>query len=304
MDKGILRKWLKSGYMDKEVFYETDDGTPQGGIISPVLANQALDGLEKLLRGKYPQKKSVGGKTYCVNLIRYADDFIITGRTKELLEGEIKPLVEQFMQKRGLELSPEKTVITHINDGFDFLGQNVRKYNNGKLLIKPSRKSVYRFLSGIREIIHDSQSLSAAGLVRKLNPKIRGWASYHRHVVSKRVFHKVDDTIFRALWQWARRRHKTKPSNWIMRKYFGRYRNCSWWFFGEHRSEDGGLQKAWLYRAAYVPIRRHVKINKDAHPYDPAWRSYFEKRLRIQRNGNSESIDLPSSGPFLPLGVL
>ena len=143
MDRAILQKWLKSGYMEKHVLHETTDGTPQGGIISPALCNCALDGLERLLKEKFPTKKplsSFGGKFPCVNLIRYADDFIITGRTKELLEGEIKPLVEQFLQERGLELSPAKTVITHVEKGFDFLGQNVRKYPNGKLLIKPSKE--------------------------------------------------------------------------------------------------------------------------------------------------------------------
>src|SRR5215469_9861400 len=117
MDRAILQKWLKSGYMDKRVLHETTDGTPQGGIISPALANCALDGLERLLKEKFPTKRplsSFGGKFPCVNLIRYADDFIITGRTKELLEGEVKPLVEQFLQLRGLELSPKKTVITHV----------------------------------------------------------------------------------------------------------------------------------------------------------------------------------------------
>src|SRR5258708_7479494 len=140
MDRATLQKWLKSGYMDKRVLHETTDGTPQGGIISPELSNCALDGLERLLKEKFPTKKllsSLGGKLPCVNLIRYADDFIITGRTKELLEGEIKPLVEQFLQARGLELSPAKTVITRVEKGFDFLGQNVRKNPNANLLTNP-----------------------------------------------------------------------------------------------------------------------------------------------------------------------
>src|SRR2546425_339913 len=187
MDRAILQKWLKSGYMDKHVLHETTDGTPQGGIISPALSNCALDGLERLLKEKFPTKKplsSLGGKLPCVNLIRYADDFIITGRSKELLEGEIKPLVEQFLQERGLELSPAKTVITHVEKGFDFLGQNVRKYPNGKLLIKPSKKNIQTFLGGIRKTIKAVLGMSAADLIHKLNPKIRGWANYHRHVVS------------------------------------------------------------------------------------------------------------------------
>jgi RNA-directed DNA polymerase len=140
---------------------------------SPVLSNCALDGLERLLK-KFPTKKplsSFGGKFACINLIRYADDFIITGRTQELLEGEIKPLVEQFLQARGLELSPAKTVITHVEKGFDFLGQHVRKYANGKLLIKPSKKNIKTFLGGIRKTIKAALGMSAADLIRKLNPK-------------------------------------------------------------------------------------------------------------------------------------
>src|SRR5437867_15657 len=196
MDRVILKQWLTSGYMDQHVLHETTDGTPQGGIISPALANCALDGLERLLQGKFPTKRclpSLGGKCPCVNLIRYADDFVITGRTKELLEGEVKPLVEQFLHERGLELSPTKTVTTHVEQGFDFLGQNVRKYPNGKLLIKTSKSNVKVFLDGIRNIIKASLGLSAAELIDWLNPKIRGWANYHRHVVSKRVFQRVDD---------------------------------------------------------------------------------------------------------------
>src|ERR1700752_4868754 len=178
MDRAILRKWLKSGYMDKHVLHETTDGTPQGGIISPALANFALDGLERVLREKYPaatRLKSVGNQRPSVNFIRYADDFVITGKSKELLEGEVKPLVEQFLQERGLELSPTKTVITHVEKGFDFLGQNVRRYPNGKLLIKPSKKNVKTFLAGVRATIKAGLGMSAADLIDQLNPKIRGW---------------------------------------------------------------------------------------------------------------------------------
>jgi hypothetical protein len=220
MDRVILQKWLKAGYMEKHVLHETQDGTPQGGIISPALSNCALDGLEQLLREKFPTKKplsSFGGKFPAVNLIRYADDFVITGRTKELLEGEIKPLVEQFLHERGLELSPAKTVITHVEKGFDFLGQNVRKYPNGKLFIKPSRKNIKTFLDGIRGVIKAALGMSAADLIDWLNPKIRGWSNYHRHVVSARVFSRADYAIFIGLWQWARRRHPKKSSSWLKR---------------------------------------------------------------------------------------
>src|SRR5882672_1196638 len=146
MEKTILNTWLKAGYMDKSVLYETADGTPQGGIVSPVLANMALDGLEKILRRKYPQTggRATKGKNKQVNLVRYADDFIITGKSKEVLEKEVKPLVVEFLHERGLELSEEKTRITHIEDGFDFLGQNVRK-DNGQFLSRPSKKNVKTF---------------------------------------------------------------------------------------------------------------------------------------------------------------
>jgi RNA-directed DNA polymerase len=138
VERSILRKWLKAGYLEKGKLFPTEEGTPQGGIISPVLANMALDGLEALLLKHFPKGLSQG-KNALVNLVRYADDFVITGFSRELLENEVKPLVEAFLQERGLRLSPEKTLITHIDDGFDFLGQNVRKYK-GKLLIKPARK--------------------------------------------------------------------------------------------------------------------------------------------------------------------
>jgi len=280
MDRAILRKWLKAGYMDKHVLHETTDGTPQGGIISPALANYALDGLERLLMEKFPPQKSLpslGGKP-CVNLIRYADDFIITGRTKELLEGEAKPLVEQFLQQRGLELSPTKTVITHAERGFDFLGQNVRKYPNGKLLIKPSKKNVKAFLDGVRKTIKAAGGMSAAELIDWLNPKIRGWANYHRHVVSQRVFEHVDDVIFTNLWRWARRRHPKKSLAWLKQKYFERQGQNNWRFFGETRDDEGVPHKVRLLSASRTPIQRHVKVKGEANPYDPAYETYFEKR--------------------------
>jgi RNA-directed DNA polymerase len=281
MDRVILKKWLTAGYMEKHVLHETTDGTPQGGIISPALANGALDGLERLLKEKYPKEarlKSLNGERPCVNLIRYADDFVITGKSKELLEGEVKPLVEQFLQERGLELSPTKTVITHVEKGFDFLGQNVRRYPNGKLLIKPSKKNIKTFLGGIRRTIKAALGKSAADLIGALNPKIRGWANYHRHVVSKRRFDRADHEIFSSLWRWARRRHPKKDPHWRKQKYFGLHQDRDWSFFGETCDDDGQPSKLWLYRAASTPIKRHVKVKGEANPYDPAYETYFEKR--------------------------
>ena len=280
MDRAVLQKWLKSGYMDKHVFHGTTEGTPQGGIISPVLANCALDGLERVLKENYPGRplKSFGGKNPSVNFVRYADDFIITSKSKELLEGEVKPLVEQFLQKRGLELSPTKTVITHVEKGFDFLGQNVRRYPNGKLLIKPSKKNVKTFLGGIRKTIKAALGSPAADLINKLNPKIRGWANYHRHVVSKRTFSRVDYEIFSSLWRWARRRHPKKNWRWIKAKYFEQRGIRNWTFTGEMCDDQGRPFKVRLLLARDTPIRRHVKVKSEANPYDLAYETYFEKR--------------------------
>jgi RNA-directed DNA polymerase len=283
MDKAILRKWLKAGYMDKHGFSPTEEGTPQGGIISPVLANLALDGLERRLREQYPVtgKGKGRGEKALVNLVRYADDFLITGRTKELLEAEVRPLVRQFLGERGLELSEEKTTITAIEDGFDFLGYNVRQYN-GKLLIKPAKANVKAFLGKLRNTIKANPQTTAYGLLALLNPKIRGWASYHRHVVSKATYVHVDWAISLALWQWAKRRHPNKSKQWVASRYFGRMGGRSGRFFGERRDEHGQIDQKWIYLAAATPIQRHRKIHGRANPYDPEWELYLETRLGLK----------------------
>ncbi len=279
MDTAILRKWLKAGFMEKNTLHPTEAGTPQGGIISPVTANLALDGLERVLRERFPQLGQ--GRSALVNMVRYADDFIVTGRSKELLESEVKPLVTEFFKARGLEFSQEKTRITHIEEGFDFLGQNVRKYN-GKLLIKPSGKNVRAFLDKVRGIIKANKQAKTGTLIALLNPVIRGWAYYHRHVVSSATFSKTDSAIFDCLWRWARRRHRNKPSRWIYKKYFEHLDGHRCFFRERCRGEDGKPQITRLFQAASVPIIRHVKIQGDANPYDPRWEAYFERRLDLR----------------------
>lgn len=280
LDKGIVRKWLKSGYLEKDVFHHTEEGTPQGGIISPVLANLALDGLEGLLSAAFSgtRPKALGNQ---IHLVRYADDFIITGRSKELLEEQVKPLIEGFLAQRGLELSPEKTLITHIEDGFDFLGQNIRKYS-GKMIIKPSRKNVASFLATVREIVKAHKAVTAADLIRMLNPKIRGWAMYHRHVCSKDTFAQVDDAIFRAVWQWCVRRHPHKGKRWVASKYFTRVRSEAgshgWVFFGVLEQVDGATRPIHLIDATSVRIVRHTKVRAAVNPYLPEWADYLKCR--------------------------
>jgi RNA-directed DNA polymerase len=276
VESSILEKWLKAGYMEKSVWHASEDGTPQGGIISPVLANMALDGLETLLREKYPPITN-GGKGSKVHLVRYADDFIITGSSQKLLEKEVKPVVTGFFKERGLELSQEKTKITHIADGFDFLGQNIRKYN-GLLLTRPSKKNVKAFLKDIRETIKGQKQATAYGLITLLNPKIQGWANYHRHGASSKTFVRVDWVIEKALWQWAKRRHPKKGTHWIQKRYFCQIGNQNWCFFGTAKDKDGQTVQKVLCQAAKTPIVRYTKIKGECNPYDPAWKPYLSRR--------------------------
>jgi RNA-directed DNA polymerase len=207
------------------------------------------------------------------------------GSSQELLENEVKPLIEQFMRERGLELSAEKTGLTHIEDGFDFLGQNVRKYQ-GKLLIKPAQKNVKAFLEKVRTTIKANQQATAGHLIAQLNPAIRGWAYYHRHVVSKETFSRVDHEIFKALWRWSKRRHPRKPKQWIKDKYFRTDQGRNWDFYGEVIGKDGKPRQIRLLHAKKVAIKRHIKVRGAANPYDPQWDPYFEKRLNMQMADN------------------
>lgn len=280
MDKVILRKWLKAGYMESNRLNPTEAGTPQGGIISPVLANLALDGLEAVLESHFGKKNTKASYKTKVNYVRYADDFIVTGISKELLVQEVRPIVEAFMAERGLTLSPEKTVITHISEGFDFLGQNVRKYK-GKCLIKPSHKNLKTFLAKVRGVLNGNKTMPAWWIIAKLNPMIRGWANYHRGVVAKETFNYVDYRIWKMLWQWCKRRHLNRRKRWIKGKYFKSVKKRNWVFQGI--TPSGQLYN--LLYASDTPIKRHIKIRAEANPYDPANELYFEQRLeRVWKN--------------------
>jgi RNA-directed DNA polymerase len=281
MERTILKKWLKAGYMEEHLLFPTEAGTPQGGIASPVLANMTLDGLEQFLQERLP--KQWQGRRIKVNLVRFADDFIITGHSKVFLLMVVKPLVEAFFSERGLEISEEKTIITHIQDGFDFLGQNVRKYGN-KLLIKPAQKSIKNLMEKVRQIVKTNLQAKAANLIRLLNQIIRGWVQYHRHVVSKAIFSVIDHNIFEILWQWATRRHPHKNAQWIRQKYFCSIKGKNWVFFGNATNHLGKQRKTLLYSASQTPIQRHIKIRAKANPYDPAWEVYLEQRLGAKMN--------------------
>ena len=280
-DKQVLQKWLSAGYIENRTLFPTEAGTPQGGVISPTLANMTLDGLETLLAKHFPRQKWRNGKRWSpkVNLIRYADDFIITGDSKRLLLNEVRPLVRRFLRERGLKLSADKTRITHINEGFDFLGQNLRKYD-GKPLVKPSKKNTQVFLKKVRGLIKANQSASQTTLIAVLNPVIRGWANYHRHCAAKDTFNRVDNVIWHALWRWAKRRHPKKSRAWVKKHCFPAWRKRTWTFAaktGEHKPDGSPIWNRLTY-AGETPIRRHIKIRRNANPFDPQWRSYFEER--------------------------
>lgn len=277
-DKVVLRKWLESGFVLNGELFATEAGTPQGGIISPTLANMTLDGMERALRKRFAPSHPQCRKNK-VNLIRYADDFVITGASKELLE-EAKSLMEDFLQQRGLALSEEKTKIVHIEEGFDFLGWNVRKYD-GKLLIKPAKKNVQAFLRKVRTIIREARTAKQEYVIGRLNPVIRGWANYHRNQVAGETFQKVDHLIWKQLWQWARRRHPHKPLTWVKDRYFAREGARNWVFRAEVDGDEGSSTYVRLVKASDVPIRRHRKIRAEANPFDPSWDSYFADRHRL-----------------------
>ena len=277
MDKAVLRKWLKTGVVDMGQLKATEAGTPQGGIISPTLANMALDGLEKLLADNLGRKGSTTARKHKVNIVRYADDFVITGSSRELLEERVKPLVEKFLAERGLRLSPAKTKVTHVDQGFDFLGWTVRRHG-GKVLVKPSRKNVEAFLTKARETIKANKSVKQAVLIRQLNPILRGWANYHRSQVASEAFARADAQVFAALWRWARRRHPQKGRQWIRRKYWKSVGDRQWVFATRMFEDHEQLVASELVSLAGVKIRRHVKVKADFNPFDPEWEQYAEQR--------------------------
>ena len=292
MDRGILKKWLKAGYLEEGHWHETEIGAPQGGTISPVLMNFTLDGLERVLTQNPKFKKTTrAGQSAKVNLVRFADDIIVTASSKELLEDEVKPLIEEFLKIRGLEFSPEKTRIIQISEGFDFLGQHIRKYRQGNLLIHPSSKSLTSLLRRVREVIRDHPQVTPGALIWLLNPILRGWANYHQHVASKQTFNQVDRLIFRALWRWSCRRHPQKSRQWIRKKYFKTVGNRHWVFSGEMQIQ-GQMRQVRLYYLGKTPIRRHTKIKGDANPYDPNWEIYFERRLDVKTESSLKRLKM------------
>lgn len=295
VDKKILQQWLLAGFIDKGNLYPTLKGTPQGGIISPTLMNMTLDSLERTVRKSVPwyipRSKARNG----VRVIRYADDFIITGKTKELLEQRVLPTVKGFLSERGLTLSEEKTHVTQIDQGFDFLGQHARKYQNGKLIITPTRKSVQGLQDAIRSILKAHCAGDAWSMIRRLNQTIQGWCNYHRHACSSRIFSWIDTWLFWEIKRWLHRQHSNKGRRWIMKKYYHVHNGSRWSFHAVKTGKDGKKEYRDLIKARRIKIIRHVKIQAEANPYDPAWTEYFitRKRLKRDRNQDKRFVEVP-----------
>jgi RNA-directed DNA polymerase len=234
-----------------------------------LLANMTLDGLETAIRAATRQRHDK------VNFIRYADDFVVTAAQRETLEQRVKPVIASFLRERGLSLSEEKTKITHIQEGFDFLGQNLRKRRK-KLLITPSRKAIAGIREKARDCIRQCRGVATEVLIRMLNPILRGWANYHRHVVAREAFYQVDRYVNDLLWRWMKRRHPKKSWSWRYRKYFpaaGKGSFSTW-----VRTRDGEPRLLAIRNLLQTGMDRHIKVKADANPYHPDWVKYFEKR--------------------------
>lgn len=269
MHRPTLRKWLRAGYLENGRWYPTEAGTPQGGIASPLLANLTLDQMEPTIRAAIRPRRDK------VNFIRYADDFVVTAARKETLEETVKPVIAAFLRERGLRLSEEKTKITHIEEGFDFLGQNLRKRGR-KLRITPSRQAVAGIREKARQCIRRCRGLKTEVLIRTLNPLLRGWANYHRYSVAREAFHQVNRYVNDLLWRWARRRHPNHSCGWRRRKYYpAAGRGCfSTWV----RTREGKPRLLKVWNLLQTVMERHIKVKAEANPYHPDWVEYFEKR--------------------------
>lgn len=287
----LISQWLKSGYIDNNVFQSSEAGVPQGGIISPLLANIALHGMESALgitiKTRKDGKEEKRGE---YRVTRYADDFIILCQTRKAAD-LAKCLISKFLSDRGLRLSEEKTKIVHLEEGFDFLGWNIRRYQDKrckrgvKLLTKPSKESVKKVKEQIREVIRKYRNGNIKALITKLNEVIRGWANYHKTAVSSEIFHNLDNWMWVVLSKVAKRRHPKKTKRWCKRKYFGRFNPShprNKWVFGDLES---GI---YVQKFAWFNIERHTKIKGLASPDDPFIQKYWEKRRRTLAQKRAE----------------
>ncbi len=274
-----IRRWLKSGIIEFGKYYQTKTGTPQGRIISPLLANIALDGMERLFgaensKGNYTKPSSRRGENRRLNLIRYADDFVVIAPSRERIVSYVLPKLRTFLKERGMELNEAKTRIVHRDDGFDFLGFTIRQYYSkarNVCLAKPSKKAVKRHLEHIKTVISKNKQMKADELISKLNPIIRGWVNYYCYSSAKETFNYVDYRIWKMLWQWCLRRHKNRGKQWIRYRYFMN-RDKRTWIFGERENNTLLFSRDSRAGVRYTPVKGYNS------PYDAGLHDYWSKR--------------------------
>jgi RNA-directed DNA polymerase len=276
----LIKQWLKAGYVDKNVFHETEQGTSQGGVISPLLANITLHGMEEALGVTYNKRGEIHGKRA---IVRYADDFVVFCESKTDAE-KAKEDLRKWLTVRGLDLSEEKTRIVHLTEGFDFLSYNVRHYRDYgtrtgyKLLIKPSKDAVLRIREKLRSEWHQLKGKPVSAVITALNPIIRGWANYHRVNAASRTFGALDHWMFKRECRYVNHTHPNKPTAWKRKRYWGRMnrgRNDNWVFGDKHT----GL---YLLQFKWITIRGHVIVKGRSSGDDQSLRNYWKAREKAK----------------------
>ena len=271
-----VRGWLKAGVVEKGRYAPTEEGTPQGGTISPLLLNIALHGMEEAAGVRYQKNgKTVPGSPV---LVRYADDFVALCHTREQAE-QVLARLRAWLTPRGLSINEDKTRIVSLSEGFDFLGFTVRRYttrHGGKLLIKPSKDAVTKTMRRLTAEVRSLRGANAAAMVARLNPLVRGWAAYYRPGVSTKAFKTLDNHLWHRLHWWARRTHRDKPERWVTTRYFGKFHpdREDRWVFGDRNSG------AYLHKFSWTPITRHTLVKGTASPDNPALARYWAQRHR------------------------
>jgi RNA-directed DNA polymerase len=282
-----IGQWLTAGVIEHGWLTPTSEGTPQGGVVSPLMMNVALHGLEAAAGVRYfPEGRKDAGRSVPGSpvVVRYADDLVALCVSAEQAQ-QVKDNLAQWLAPRGLAFNEDKTRIVRLEDGFDFLGFSIRRYRNGKLLIKPSKAAVQRIRSRLAAEVRALHGANAEAVINTLNPIIRGWAAYYRTVVSKEIFSSLDHYVWQLTYKWALRAHPNKPKRWVTARYFGSFHPArrDRWVFGDR---DSGR---YLVKFSWAPIVRHRLVTGGASPDDPALASYWSRRRRGR----------PPLGPFL-----
>jgi RNA-directed DNA polymerase len=276
----LVGQWLKAGVVEQDWFTPTMEGVPQGGVISPVLMNVALHGMEQAAGVRYRTAGVNTGNAVagCPMVVRYADDLVAMCGSREQAD-QVKERLAAWLMPRGLVFNEDKTRVVRLEDGFEFLGMHIRRYRNGKLLIKPSKAAVQRFRKRLTAEMRALRGANAHAVISRLNPIIRGWAAYYRSVVSKRTFVQLDTHMWKLAMSWARRRHPNKSGRWVVDRYFGAFHKSrrDRWIFGDRESG------AFLAKFAWTRIVRHQVVKGGASPDDPALADYWAQRRRRRK---------------------